>query len=421
MTDFKLNRRRFQDLRISDVQPIDSDTLRIARGILDDVSRNGDESVIAYARRFGELSANDTPLISRERCRRALEELPRSDREVLERTANRIRSFAKAQRDCVRNCDVEINGGRAGHEWVPVDVAGCYAPGGRYPLPSSVLMTVLTAKVAGVREVILASPKPTKHTLAAAAIAEADAVLALGGAHAIGAMAYGLCGVPRGDMIVGPGNRFVTAAKYVVSAATGIDMLTGPSEILVIADDSADPGTIAGDLLAQAEHDVDARVTLIVLNEAMIEQVEREVRSQLVGLSTAEVAIESLKHASVYVADNIDQAVAISDVIAPEHLQLQVRDARCVSKRLRHAGAVFIGSRAAEVFGDYGAGPNHTLPTGGSARYRAGLSVFTFLRARTFIEGAFDDECAYLIQDVAALARMEYLEAHARAAEIRRS
>ena len=421
MIEFKFNQKRFADLSASNIQPVDAQTLRTTRDILDDVARRGDAAVLDYAQRFGDVTTREVPLVSREACQRALEQLPTHDRHVLERTAQRIGAFAQAQRDCIRDCRVNIAGGCAGHEWIPVDVAGCYAPGGRYPLPSSVLMTVVTAKVAGVREVILASPKPTTHTLAAAAIAGADSVLALGGAHAIGTLAFGHCGVSRCDMIVGPGNRFVTAAKYLVSASTGIDMLAGPSELVVIADNSADPRTVAADLLAQAEHDIDARVTLIALDAALIERVETEVCAQLVNLPTARVAIESLKHASVYLATDIDQAVAISDSVAPEHLQLQIRDAARVAKLIRHAGAVFIGSRAAEVLGDYGVGPNHTLPTGGSARYRAGLSVFTFLRARTFIEGQFGSSSDEVLRDIASLARMESLEAHARAVEIRRS
>lgn len=421
MTAFSFQRADTRSITRVVAQPVDEETLKVAKDMLASISCRGDQAVLELAARFGELRTDGSCLISRDECDRARVSLSTEDRSVLERAASRIRAFAQAQRSCVRDCNIEIEGGRAGHEWIPVDAAGCYAPGGRYPLPSSVLMTAVTARVAGVRTVVVASPKPTVHTLAAAAIADADFVLALGGVQAIGAMAYGLCGVPRCDMIVGPGNRFVTAAKHIVSAHTGIDMLAGPSELLIIADRSASPSIVAADLIAQAEHDSDAIVTLVTTDAELVKEVERIVSEQLRDLPTAAVARSSLANAKAYVVCDINEAITISDALAPEHLELQVRDANSVASRIRHAGAIFIGSGAAEVLGDYGAGPNHTLPTGSSARYRAGLSVFSFLRARTFIEGDFGASADQLMRDVASLARMESLEGHARAAEVRRS
>ncbi len=339
-----------------------------------------------------------------------------SDRGILERSAERIRRFAESQRRALCDVEVKIDGGSAGHVFKPVATAGCYAPGGRYPLPSSVLMTAIPARVAGVRNVWVASPRPTPITLAAAAIAGADGVLTVGGAHAIAALAHGVGGVPACDMVVGPGNRWVTAAKYVISAEVGIDMLAGPSELLVLADESADAQLIAADLLAQAEHDADARPMLITTSPAVVEAVERELDQQLVTLPTAVIARDGLQNGFACVVESIESALSLCDWLAPEHLELQVRDPGGVAPRLNHFGALFIGSAAAEVFGDYGAGPNHTLPTGGTARFRGGLSVLSFLKCSTWLRIDDSRQAAVLARDAADFARLEQLEGHARSA-----
>jgi phosphoribosyl-ATP pyrophosphohydrolase/phosphoribosyl-AMP cyclohydrolase/histidinol dehydrogenase len=260
--------------------------------------------------------------------------------------------------------------------------AGCYAPGGRFPLPSSVLMTAVTARAAGVPSIWVASPKPTPITLAACAVAGADSLLAVGGAQAIAALSYGTENIPACDAIVGPGNRWVTAAKQLVSGLVAIDMLAGPSELVVLADESADPSVIAADLLAQAEHDPDAFATLVTVDPKLIEQVNIELCKQLKTLPTAEIAKEALTHSFAILADNYTSAAQICDELAPEHLEVIVTHPEQVIKMLNHYGALFIGSGAAEVFGDYGAGPNHVLPTGQTARICGGLSVFNFLRIR---------------------------------------
>lgn len=398
---------------------LDAEAMREASRILEDVQSRGEAAVLEHARRFGDIGPSDPVVHDRGALRAALDGMPREDRGVLERAAGRIRAFAEAQRSCLTDLDVSVEGGRAGHSFVPVERAGCYAPGGRFPLPSSVLMTVIPARVAGVKQVWCASPRPAPATLAAAAIAGADGLLAVGGVQAIGAMASGLCGVPACDVIVGPGNRYVTAAKFLVSDRVGIDMLAGPSELLVLADETADAGLVAADLLAQAEHD-DAAVPMLVTTDATLpDRVEPELRRQLEALPTREIAGRSLRNGFAIIAQDVDRAVVIADQIAPEHLEIITRDAEGVAARVRHAGAVFVGLMSAEVFGDYGAGPNHVLPTGGTARFRVGLSVLTFLRPRTWLR--IDAPAPALIDDCAALARMESLEGHAQAAEIRAS
>ncbi len=352
-------------------------------------------------------------------CEAALERMDPRRRGVLERTAARIRAFADAQRASIRDLDIAIPGGRAGHTLAPVRAAGCYAPGGRYPLPSTVLMTAITARAAGVERVWVASPRPGAEVLAAAAIAGADGVLAIGGVQSIGAMALGLCGVPAADIIVGPGNRWVTAAKQLVSGRVGIDMLAGPSELLVIADEAADARVSAADLLAQAEHDSDAVPMLVTTSERIAREVEDELAAQLVTLPTSPVARDALRNGWVCIVADVDEALRVSDMIGPAHLEIHASNADEIAARVTNAGAVFIGARAAEVFGDYGAGPNHTLPTGGTSRFRAGLSVFTFLRARTWMRIDNEEAAAEMKEDAVELARMELLEGHAGAAEAR--
>jgi phosphoribosyl-ATP pyrophosphohydrolase/phosphoribosyl-AMP cyclohydrolase/histidinol dehydrogenase len=265
----------------------------------------------------------------------------------------------------------------------------------------------------------VASPRPTGATLAAAAIAGADGLLAIGGVQAIAALAAGLCGVSTCDMIVGPGNRWVTAAKLLVSDRVGIDMLAGPSELLVLADGTADAGLIAADLLAQAEHDEDAAPMLVTTEPTLPDCVEAELSARLEALPNPATARAALQNGFVVVVRDITEAIALCDHLAPEHLEIMTVDAAKISTRISNAGAVFIGPGSAEVFGDYGAGPNHVLPTGGTARSKAGLSVFTFLRARTWLITGSGVRSQRLREDTAALARMERLEAHAQAAEAR--
>lgn len=395
---------------------LDRATIASAAAIVDDVTARGEAALLEHALRLGDISPGGALWIDRAALEAAREALPAAERALLERVCERVRAFALAQRASITDCVVSIVGGQAGHTLMPVERAGCYAPGGRFPLPSSVIMTAATARAAGVREVWVASPRPTQVTLAAAAIAGADGLLAAGGAQAIAAMARGAGPCPACDVVVGPGNRWVTAAKHLVSDRVGIDMTAGPSELVVLADESADAATIASDLLAQAEHDTDAVPVLVTTSAALAERVRAEVAAQVATLPTKATASAALRNGGVVVCRSLDEAIGACDAIAPEHLQVMTREAQRVAGRLKHAGGVFVGSHAAEVLGDYGAGPNHTLPTGGTARFRAGLSVFTFLRARTWIR--IDDAAAArpLAADAAGLARLEGLAAHERAA-----
>jgi len=399
---------------------VDAATLHAAATIVDDVRQGGDPSLRRWAEQLGDLTSTAPLVIGKADLKAAYDALPEADQRLLNRIAERVRHFAEAQRSGLRDVVVAIPGGRAGHTVAPVETAGCYAPGGRFPLPSSVLMTVVTARTAGVETVWVASPRPAPMTLAAAHVAGADALLAVGGAQAIAAFAYGTAEVPRCDVIVGPGNRWVTAAKKLVSGDVRIDMLAGPSELLVLADHTADPVTVAADLLGQAEHDADAIVVLVTTEDTLRDAVDLELECQLATLPTAATARESLRNGLSLLASSLDEAIAISNRLAPEHLEVMVEHPWDVAPRLTSYGGLFIGHHAAEVLGDYGAGPNHVLPTGGTARYTGGLSVFDFLRIRTWMEVTDLPAAQPLVDDASLLARHEGLEAHARSAERRK-
>ncbi|MDE2879021.1 histidinol dehydrogenase [Candidatus Palauibacter soopunensis] len=399
---------------------LDPAALEVARTILDDVERRGEPALREHAERLGDLDPGDDLLLDRSALGRATEALHPDDRELLRRAADRIRAFAEAQRASAADLDTRVAGGRGGHRLVPVAAAGCYAPGGRFPLPSSVLMTAIPARVAGVGEVWAASPRPTGAVQAAAFIAGADGLLAIGGAQAIGALAFGAGGVPRCEKIVGPGNRFVTAAKRLLYGRVGLDTIAGPSELLVVASPDAEPARVAADLLAQAEHDPDAVPLLCAFDDATVEAVREEAERQLATLRTAPIARQALAAGGALLAAGPDEAAAICDAVAPEHLHLHGEQAESLAPRLHRYGSLFVGTATPEAAGDYGAGPNHTLPTSGAAAFDSGLSVFSFLRRPMWLslspeDGAYED----LLRDTAALARLEGLEAHALSAELR--
>ncbi len=398
----------------------DAETLSQAQEIVDDVRRRGADALRAYGARLDGLTPEEPLVRERAELEAAVAELAVERRDLLERCADRIRRFADAQRGCLTDLSYEIPGGRTGHTVLPLERAGCYVPGGRYPLVSSMLMTVVTARAAGVERVWAASPRPSAVMCAAAGVAGADALLTAGGAHAVAALAYGAGPVPACDVVVGPGNRWVTAAKYVVSADVRIDMLAGPSELLVFADDSADPVLVAADLLAQAEHDVDARPILVTTCPSLLDDVDRELARQLERLPARGTAAEALAGGFAVCVRDVEEAIVVCNEIAPEHLELHVRDVDEVVPKIRRCGCLFIGSGSPEALGDYVAGPNHTLPTGGTARFASGLSVQNFLRQQTWIRYDAAGGAEALLEDAAAVARLEKLEAHARSAELRR-
>lgn len=401
-------------------EPLDSKALLAAAEIVESVKTGGVEALLKYGIKFGDLKEGEPYLLDREKLKEAFESLAKVKQDILVRTAKRIIAFAKAQKDSLTSLTTEIPGGLAGHTIKPVEKAGCYAPGGRFPLPSSVLMTALTARVAGVKKVIVASPKPTVETLAACHVAGADSCLCIGGAQSIAAMAYGAGSVEPVDIIVGPGNSYVTAAKQLVNGKVAIDMLAGPSELVVFADKNAKAELIAADLLAQAEHDPQAVPILVTDNDELIDLVNEQLEWQLKDLSTFDTASIALKNGMAIHVKDINQGVQVCDQLAPEHLELMLENASQISEKLNNYGALFIGEQSAEVLGDYGAGPNHVLPTGGTSRYCAGLSVFTFLRIRTWMRVDDAQKAVHLHDDSEKLALIEGLEGHSKAAKMRK-
>ncbi|EGD73441.1 hisD [Salpingoeca rosetta] len=401
--------------------PVDPKARAIAEEIMRDVRERGEAAVMHHAVRLGDIADGQPMVVGQGGLKAAYDALSEQERGVLQRTADRIKAFAQAQRASVQdNCQVDLPGGQAGQLVAAVEVAGCYAPGGRYPLPSSVLMGAVTARVAGVKQVWVASPRPHRSVLAAAYIAGADGLLAVGGVQAIAAFTYGAGDVPVCDAIVGPGNKFVTAAKSLVAGSVAIDMLAGPSECLVVADSTCDPAVVAADLLAQSEHDVAARAILVTPDKQVVDAVNAQVQQQLAVLPTADTArVAIAENSFAVVTADVDEAIAVANRLAPEHLEVHTKDAWDLVPRFDHYGALFVGHNAAEVLGDYGAGPNHTLPTGGTARSFGGLSVHTFLRPRTWLR--IDDKKAAtgVVQDAVDLALMEGLHGHSRAAALR--
>ena len=384
--------------------------------ILEAIRKGGSEAVFRYARELEGFTAERFE-VPRSRMEAAVADLEPALRGHLEEAIRRVKIFSELQKRGYQDFEVELDGVRLGQRIVPMARAACYAPGGRYPLPSSVIMGVVPARVAGVEEVIVLSPRLHPITLAAAALAGADRVFDLGGVQGIAAAAWGLAGLPRVDIVVGPGNRYVTGAKRLLYGDVGIEFPAGPSELLVIADRGARVDWIAADLLAQAEHDPEALPMLLSFDAALLGNVEAELRRQLAELPADSPAQESLANGFAVVVDE-DEALALAEGLAPEHLELQGPRAEALAERLRVYGSLFIGENTAEVFGDYGSGTNHILPTGGAARFTGGVFVGTFLKTLTWQRILPQGQRQQALQ-AAALADAEGLVAHAAAARAR--
>ena len=388
------------------------------------VRGEGDLAVVDLSNRFDRLQAaamSDLSL-SRERLRQAHDGLPEAERAALTAAAERIRRYHAHQRQDSWQY-TEADGTVLGQQVTPLDRVGIYVPGGKASYPSSVLMNAIPAKVAGVAEVIMCVPTPggevNELVLAAAWLAGVDQVFTIGGAQAVAALAYGTQSVPRVDKIVGPGNIYVATAKRQVFGQVGIDMIAGPSEILIYCDGLTDPAWIAMDLFSQAEHDELAQSILIASDAAYLDAVAAEVEKLLPSLEREAIARTSLRDrgALILVRDD-DEALALINRIAPEHLELSVADPQALLPRIRHAGAIFMGRHTPEALGDYCAGPNHVLPTSGTARFSSPLGVYDFQKRSSLI-GCSPAGASTLAGIASVLARGEGLTAHARSAEYR--
>lgn len=406
----------------------ESGTARVeetVRTILREVKKKGDHALLAYTTKFDRVRlAPETLAITKAEMNAALAGLTKAERGALQVAARRITAFHRKQRQQSWFYRDQL-GVTLGQRITPLERVGVYVPGGKAAYPSSVLMNVIPAKVAGVKEVVIVSPPSPRGDhpgiLAAACLAGADAFFRVGGAQAIAALAYGTQTVPRVDKIVGPGNIFVATAKRLVFGQVDIDMVAGPSEVLVIADESASPTYVAADMLSQAEHDELAAPLCLTASEPVATAVAHALAEQLPSLKRYEIAAASLRHyGAVILARDRKEIVELANAIAPEHLELAVKNPRSWLKDIRYTGAIFLGHLSTEPFGDYIAGPNHVLPTGGTARFSSPLGVYDFLK-RTSIIQASPRALAMLGPQVVCLAEMEGLEAHARAVQYRLS
>ena len=398
------------------------DVSGVVSQILKEVQERGDKALIEYTAKL-DGALIDTIEVPRKEIEEAAASMDGEFMRVLEKAAENIRKYHKRQ---VRNSFVmtEENGVVLGQKIVPVAVAGIYVPGGTAAYPSTVLMDTIPAKIAGCKSVVMVSPpgkdgKINPAVLAAACVAGVDRVFRVGGAQAIAALAYGTETVPKADKIVGPGNIYVAEAKKEVSGIVSIDMIAGPSEILIIADGKSDARTVAADMLSQAEHDRNASAVLITDSQDLAEKVRAELEEQLPLLPRYDIARASIEtNGKIIVVDSISTAIAVSDRIAPEHLEVCVDNPFDYLDKIHNAGSVFLGRNCPEALGDYMAGPNHTLPTSGTARFSSPLSVDDFVKKYQFTYYTAS-ALSSVASDVALFARREGLEAHARSALVR--
>ena len=376
--------------------------MRIVKQVLKDVRTNGDAAVKKYTKQFDGIKL-ETLEIPKEQVRKAYEKVDKEAISALGYAADNIAFFAEQQYAQLKGFEVRRGEIILGQKVIPLERVGCYVPGGNYPLASTALMCCIPAKVAGVEEIIVCSPKTAPITLVAADIAGADRIFSIGGIQAIGAMAYGTETVPKVDKIVGPGNKYVNAAKKEVYGTVGIDFIAGPSEAMVIADETGNPEFIAADLLAQLEHDADAKAYLVTTSKWLANEVRKQSRK-----------------ANFSIVKSLEEAVELANTVAPEHLEIQVENPRELLDGLRNYGSLFIGPDSAIVFGDYCSGTNHVLPTNGAARYTGGLSVRDFVKIVTYQE--ITKQGANELADIAStISNVEGMQAHKNSATVRKA
>ena len=418
--DFSLRLRKLAGHEASQDESVEA----TVRSIVAAIRERGDEALLEYTRQFDRVDASSMAdlEIGREELDRALRAIPAGQAQALRDAAERIRRFHERQLSESWEY-ADSDGTRLGQRVTPLDRVGLYVPGGKAAYPSSVLMNAIPAKVAGVRELVMVSPMPGGErnalVMAAAALAGVDRVIAIGGAQAVAALAYGTQWIPRVDKIVGPGNAYVATAKRQVFGAVGIDMIAGPSEILIICDGLTSPDWIAMDLFSQAEHDEDARAILLSPDAAFLDAVATSIETLLPQMARRSVIASALSaHGALVKTRDLDEACDISNRIAPEHLELSVEDPDTLLPKLRHAGAIFLGRYTSEALGDYCAGPNHVLPTSGTARFSSPLGVYDFQK-RTSVIGVSREGAVSLGGIAVTLANGEGLQAHALSAKYR--
>lgn len=404
-------------------QEISSDVLFKVSKILEDVRKHKDQACKAYTKQFDGIEM-DTFKVSAEEVKEAIQSCDPEFIQALKKAKENIEFFHRAQLQ-QGYCLQKEDGVYLGQRVLPLQSIGIYVPGGRAQYPSSVLMNTIPAKIAGVRKIVMVTPPNSQGKIhpniaAAAQIAGVDEIYKIGGAQAIAALAYGTRQIPRVDKIVGPGNIYVAAAKKLVFGTVDIDMIAGPSEILVIADEEANPSFVAADLLSQAEHDPMASAILVTTSESMLESVNEELAIQSVRLPKQEIVKASLRdYGKSVLCDSLEECVELSNAIAPEHLELMVKDPEKLLEKVTNAGSVFMGYYTCESIGDYFGGTNHVLPTSGTARFSSALGVDAFIKKSSFLHYSKEALCHFADQ-IEVMARQEDLEAHARAVSVRK-
>ena len=414
--------RKLKDIRPS-IGGFDQNIVNTVSKIVEDVRRNGDSALFKYTRRFDKFDLNTKNIkITGKEIKKAKDEITTKIRNHLKISARRIREYQKSILPKERTYRDRL-GNELGFAVRPIDRVGIYVPGGKAAYPSTVLMTAIPALVAGVKEIAIATPAPNGElnsvVLAAASISGVSEIYRIGGAQAISALAYGTDSVPKADKIVGPGNIYVALAKKIVYGEVDIDCIAGPSEVLILSDGTGKPEWIAADLLAQAEHDEMAVPLLVCTSINFAKHVIKEVKKQLKDLQRRDIAAEAIKrNGRAFIVKSIDDAIKVSNAVAPEHLELCIKSPKSVLKKIKHAGAVFLGHMSAEAFGDYIAGPSHVLPTGGAARFSSPLSVYDFIKMPSVISVS-QEGFNKLSGSVIDLAYSENLEAHALSVKVR--
>lgn len=407
----------YKDISDDFFQKIEFENIASVSNIIKDVRNNGDEALIRYSKEFGDGDIEVLELTKKD-IDDVIGLIDEKTLDAIKFAIDNVKTFAQKQLNSLKNLDVKIGESVLGHRIIPLETVGCYIPGGNYPLPSSAVMTIVPAKVAGVKNIFAVSPKIKPVTIAACAFSGADRIFRIGGVQAIAGLAYGTQTLPKVDKIVGPGNKYVTSAKKQVFGECGIDFLAGPSEVLIIADETANPEFVAADMLAQCEHDKDARAFLVCFSKEFAVKVKNIAVEFLKELKTENIARVSFEKSFAVIVDSLSEAIELSDKKAPEHLEICFKEAENYIDKFMNYGSLFIGNYSAEVFGDYVSGTNHTLPTNGVARYSGGLSVFDFIKIQTYqmIDKA---DIANIAEKASLLADNEGLMAHKLASDMR--
>ncbi len=402
-------------------QKIDLKKLSSIDEIIENVKNNGDCALIEYSKRFndGDFKNADDFLVSEKEIEDAYKKINPELLEALKIAIENVKDFACKQIETIKELEIKKEGSALGHKIIPMESVLCYCPGGNYPLLSSCYMTVIPALIAGVKNIYVTSPKIRPEVIVSAHLSGATKIYKLGGAQAISAFAYGTQTISKVDKIVGPGNKFVASAKKAIYGQCDIDFIAGPSEVLIVADKTEDAKIIAADMLAQCEHDKDARAYLITTNKDLASAVQKEAQEFLKTLETSKIASVAFEKSICVIIDDIEQAIVLSNKKAPEHLELLIDNIDNLKDKFTNYGSLFIGKYCAEVFGDYCSGTNHVLPTNETAKYTGGLSVFDFIKIQTY-QKISKEYCVELSKTASMLAKAEGLYAHKLASDLRR-